>query len=240
MVNVGISNVVSNTNNQIFVAISWKNSSVYSGKMCRLSNVQTNDPVSTCVENPQFFLLTNALLALNDATIFLFTTVFDQTIGQVPAVVDTKTLEFVWIDRTVPGAASDSLYTSDTTGIFWIGHDEHMHKINGADVKLLDIGVHSEGNRYYAYDRFQATIIRAWQNGSITSGRLIISAWDANLEGEFGLRWQWNQPERRTTQSTQPVSDDRGGNDIYFCITLYVCHQYGWIVTMENRNCLWR
>ena len=206
---MGISNVVANIDGEVFFTTSWSNNDSYSGKVCRLSDVQTSHPIATCLENAQLYASTNSPLSLNDASVYLFTTVFNEGANQVPATIDTKTLEFVWIDRGVVGAANDSLYSSDATGIFWIGRDDHLYKVNGRDSRILDVDISSGGNRYYAFNRFQPTIVRAWQNGSALTAPLIVSGWNVNTGEDFHLRWQWNEPSGHVGPCTQPVTTDQ-------------------------------
>lgn len=211
MINMGTSNVVSNRRGDVFFTTSWTNHSAYSAKVCHLTNVETSQPVQRCVENYQLYANFHTPLAINDASVYLFTTVFDQAIQQVPAVIGIDTLGIVWIDRGVVGAAPDSEYNDDGTGIYWIGDDNHFIKVNGADTRLLNVNMPSGGNRYYAFDRYHAKIVKAWQNGSEITAPLVVSGWDALASGDFRLLWQWAQPRGDFTRCTQPVINDQTG-----------------------------
>ncbi|CAF1030554.1 unnamed protein product [Rotaria sordida] len=207
MINKAVSNIVSTNNGQVFFISSWANDSSYSAKVCRLSMIQTANPLQECVENALLYSKFNNPLAINDVAIYLFTTIGDQS----PAVINTTSLELVWIDRQSIGAANDSDYNSDGTGIYWIGNDDHFRKVDGRDKKLLDENMNSGGSRHYAFDRFQAFIIRPWLNVTETTRTLVVSAWNVLPSVGFNLIWQWTDSQTNSTRCTQPVIDDHTG-----------------------------
>jgi hypothetical protein len=208
MINVGVSNIISTRDGLIFFTSSWTDGSSSFGKACRISNGQTNNPILECVQNNQlYYPYEEAPLSKNDDSIYLFTTAVNQSL----AVVNTTSLEIVWIDRGTVGCSSKSVYNSDGTGMYWIGNDDHFRKINGADTRLLDVYINSGGNRFYSIDQPQSIVARAWQNFSSTTsnGSLVVSGWDAQAGGDFHLIWQWNEPHESSAQSTQPIVDGR-------------------------------
>ncbi|CAF3371930.1 unnamed protein product [Rotaria sp. Silwood2] len=207
MINKAVSNIVSNNNGQVFFISSWANDSSYSAKACRLSMIQTTNPLQECVENALLYSEFNNPLSINDAAIYLFTT----TLNQSPAVINTTSLELVWIDRQTIGAANDSNYNSDGTGIYWIGNDDHFRKVDGRDKKLLDKIMNSDGSRHYAFDRFQSFIVRPWLNITETTKTLVVSAWNVLASADFNLIWQRTDFQANSTRCTQPVIDDHQG-----------------------------
>ncbi|CAF2953013.1 unnamed protein product [Rotaria sp. Silwood2] len=207
MINKAVSNIVSNNNGQVFFISSWANDSSYSAKVCRLLMIQTTNPLQECVENALLYSKFNNPLAINDAAIYLFTTALEQS----SAVINTTSLQLVWIDRQWIGAANDSAYNSDGTGIYWIGNDDHFRKVDGRDKKLLDENMNSGGSRHYAFDRFQAFIVQPWLNISETTKTLVVSAWNVLPSVGFNLIWQWTNYRANSIRCTQPVIDDRIG-----------------------------
>ncbi|UJR29766.1 hypothetical protein I4U23_017314 [Adineta vaga] len=204
MINIGVSNIIAPHNSFIYFTSSWTNGINSLGKICQISNGQTNNPNITCVENEQLFSpFKQSPLSINDYFIHLYTTVLNQSL----AVINTSNLEIIWIDHQIIGCSSESIYNSDGTGIYWIGNDNHFKNVNGKDTHLFDVEINPGGNHFYSFDRYQAIIIQVWQNFNNKS--IAISAWDALASSYFHVIWQWNEPYGISKQSTQPIIDEQ-------------------------------
>ncbi|CAF4776387.1 unnamed protein product, partial [Rotaria magnacalcarata] len=76
----------------IYFISSWTDGISSSGKACRISNGQTNEPILECVENSQlYYPYEEAPLSLDDSAVYLFTSVVNQSI----AVINATSLEIV-------------------------------------------------------------------------------------------------------------------------------------------------
>ncbi|CAF3768774.1 unnamed protein product [Rotaria sordida] len=56
-------------------------------------------------------------------------------------------------------AMINSDYNNDSTGIYWIGYDDYLRKVNSNNVNLLDDDITRDGNPNNVFHRKQNTNI---------------------------------------------------------------------------------
>ncbi len=206
MNNIAISNIVSNMGGILFFTISWFKQGTYLNKICRILNAETNNPIEECGFNDIFYQSFQGPLSIDDLSVSLMTTLY----GQGMALINTTNLQIEWTDRVNLGA-TNSHYNSDGTGIYWIGNDDHLRKVNGRDSSLLDVNINSGGNQYYAFNAIYDTIVRVSQNFSLSFSPIVVSGWDVDIRVDFHLLWQWNEPDGSNASTTHPVIDEKKG-----------------------------
>jgi hypothetical protein len=59
---IGVSNIVSDRQGHLFYTISWAGDTIYTAKICRVTNAQTSHPIQKCIENTQLFFEINTPL----------------------------------------------------------------------------------------------------------------------------------------------------------------------------------
>ncbi|CAF3649802.1 unnamed protein product, partial [Rotaria sp. Silwood1] len=122
----------------------------YLNKICRISNPETNE----CVSNTFFFQTFQGPLSRQYSSAYLISILY----GEVLAIINRTSLQIEFIGPFNLAATVNSHYNSDETGIYWIGNDDHLRKVNFNGVNLLDVDINSGANQYYAFHRKQNTI----------------------------------------------------------------------------------
>lgn len=202
--NTAVSNIVASADGTVFFMSSWANITYSTGKICRLSHAQTGQPVQGCVQNDQLFAERGNPLTLNSNSTLLLTTVSRQSL----AVINATDLQIIWIDRNNIGSDFQSVYNCDSTGIYWIGLNDHLNKVTYQDQLLFDQMLNTNGNRFYAFHQQRQLLVQVWTNRTTTSSYNYLSAWNVSSKEEFHLIWQWEQLHVNSNQYTQPVIDD--------------------------------
>ncbi|CAF0989233.1 unnamed protein product [Rotaria sordida] len=211
MINVGVSNIVSDReNNILFYTSSWADSGSYMAKMCRVFYPQTRHPAQECVNIAKLFVSFLSPLALNTKANILMTTVNEN----VPAAFNATTFEMIWSNLEMMGSDPSADYKNDplTGDVYWIGGDDNMRKMNSTGTRLFENDTNSGGNRQFALDSRRQKMVRAWQNLSDHEWPLIVSAWDVGST-ELREQWQWKNTVINSTNNdcTPPVIDDLYG-----------------------------
>ncbi|CAF0912083.1 unnamed protein product [Adineta steineri] len=211
---IGLSNIIVDRQGQLFYTISWSGDTIYTAKICRVTQAQTSHPVQQCVEDYQVFAYVTSSLALDDKYDLLVAAVSDNEIETVPAVLDKKTLKLVWINRHYFGAGMDGQYRCDTnTGdILWLGGDWRLIKFDHNGKNLLNnYTTPSAGGYDFVLDRQHQIIVQPWQNGSSLPWKLLVSSYDVSAQ-QIKERWRWEAPSLIADNDdiTSPSIDENG------------------------------
>ncbi|CAF2912773.1 unnamed protein product [Rotaria sp. Silwood2] len=225
----GVTNIVSNINGTLFYGISWFKDENYLNKICRLSNPETDNPIEKCASNTYFFQTFQGPLSIDDSSELLIVTLYGESVG----FINTTSLQIEYQSPFDIGASTGSHYNTDQTGIYWIGVDDHLRKVNIHGETLLNVKVNSGENQKYAFNKQQNIIVGVSQNFTTTPAPFIVSAWNVDSNLNLTLLWQWNQSVEIATSSTHPVVDDKT-NITYVSILPYIS-------AIDSRgNTLWK
>ncbi|CAF3843325.1 unnamed protein product [Rotaria magnacalcarata] len=217
MTTTGVTNIVSNMNGTLFYGISWFNDTNYLNKICRLSNPETNNPIEKCASNTYFSQTFQGPLSIDDSSELLIVTLY----GESFAFINTTSLKIEYQSPFDIGASSSSHYNTDQTGIYWIGVDDHLRKVNILGETLINVEVNGGGNQNYAFNKQQNIIVGVGQNFTTPSAPFVVSAWNVDSNVNFTLLWQLSQSVAIATSSTHPVVDDKT-NIAYVSILPYI------------------
>jgi outer membrane protein assembly factor BamB len=215
MSNVGVSNIVSDReNNILFYTSSWADGGSYMAKMCRVFYPQSRHPAQECTSIAKLYGFYLSPLALNTKANILITTVSQN----VPAAFNATTFEMIWSDPEMMGSDPTADYKNDpfTGDVYWIGGDDSMRKMNSTGTRLFENDTNSGGNRDFALDSRHQKVVRAWQDLSDREWPLIVSAWDVGST-ELREQWQWKNTMINSTNNdcTPPVIDDQYGRTYF-------------------------
>ena len=218
MLNVGVSNIVSDReNNVLFYTSTWADAGSFVSKICRVFYPDTRHPAQECVNTYKISSNFLAPLALNTKADLLITTVIDNA----PAAFNTTTFEMIWSESETMGSDDSADYKMDPFNgdIYWIGGDDVMRRMNSTGTCLFINDTNSGGSRHFALNSQRQIVVRAWQNMSDQAWPLIVSAWNIERTG-LRERWQWKQDNSSTmnTDCTPPVIDEQ--NDLTYFVNL--------------------
>lgn len=210
----GVSNIVTDRQGHLFYTISWAGDTIYTAKICRVTNAETSHPLQKCIENAQLFVYITTPLALNEKYDFLITAVVDNEIETVPIVLNRTTLDLVWINRHFFGAGMHGGYRSDliTGDLFWISGNDNLLKFNYTGQNLINNSTQLDGfGRDFVLDRQQQIIVRPWQNMTSITWKLLVSSLDVSTR-KIKLRWNWHAPSliAENDDITPPTIDQNG------------------------------
>ena len=211
---IGVSNIVSDREGNLFYTASWSGDTIYTAKICRITNAQTSNPVQKCIENYDLFFYVSAPLAILQEYDLLITAVSDNEIESVPLVLNKTTLDLFWINRHFFGAGlhGDYRWNSNTGDLFWIGGDDRLLKFTYKGEKLINNFTQFDGfGEDFVIDRHEEVIVRSWQNGTSLPWKLMVSSNDVSTE-KIKLRWDWHAPPiiADNNDITLPTMDNNG------------------------------
>jgi hypothetical protein len=211
---IGVSNIVSDRQGDLFYTASWSGDTIYTAKICRITNAQTSHPVQKCIVNYQLFFYVTAPLAVIEKYDLLVTAVSDNEFESVPLVLNKTTLDLLWVNRHFFGAGLHGDYRWDlnTGDLFWIGGDDRLLKFNYTGEKLINNFTQLDGfGTDFAIDRKQEVIVRPWQNGTSLPWKLLVSSHDVSTQ-KIKLRWNWHAPPAIADNDdiTPPTIDENG------------------------------
>lgn len=208
MINVGVSNIVSDAENKLlYFTSSWADTGSFVSKICRVFYPDSHHPAQECTNTYKISSNFLAPLALNSAADLLITTITPDG----SAAFNTTTFELVWSDSQTMGADAAAGYKTDpsTGDVYWIGGDDSMGKATASGTLLFVNSTNSGGTRQFALHSQQQIVVRPWQDLSDHDWPLIVSAWNVEATG-LHERWQWRNQNKTNMNMdcTAPVIDD--------------------------------
>lgn len=210
---IGVSNIVSDSEGNLFYTISWSGDTIYTAKICRITHAQTLSPIQKCFENAQLFMYINSPLALDEKYHFLITAVSDNQFESVPALLNKTNLNLLWVNRHYFGAGMNGEYRYDRTkgDLFWIAGDDRLLKFNYKGQHLINNYTQLGGSGLdFVLDQNQEILVRPWTNMTSLHWKNVVSSHNVSAE-KIELRWNWYPPSSiDDDRITAPTIDQNG------------------------------
>lgn len=214
MIAVGVSNIVSDRQGDLFYTISWVNKTDYVAKVCYITNAQTSHPIQKCIINNQLLFYVTTPLILIEQYDLLVTAASKNVIESVPLALNKTTLDVLWTNEQFLDAGMHGDYRSDykTGDFFWIGKDDYLVKFNNTGEMIINNSTYVAGfGSDFVTDRHKEVIVRSWFNKTRFAYKLIVSSYDVSTD-KIKLRWNCYAPSATDNNAaiTLPTIDENG------------------------------